>query len=237
VGALLEARSIHASRSARNHLRALAATHGIPDSRVDEVMDLTGLHEVARKRAGGFSLGMAQRLGLASALLGDPSTLVLDEPVNGLDPEGIRWVRELLKGFAAEGRTVFVSSHVMSEMALTANHVVVVGRGRLIADMPIADLISSASANVVLVRSPEATRLREALAGPEVSVSSSEREVLQVSGLTQVGSVARDHNILLHELRPLQVSLEEAFMDMTRDAVEFHGTPQARSTILERSAA
>ena len=160
VGALLEARSIHSSRSARNHLRALAATHGIPNSRVDAVIDVAGLREVAGKRAGGFSLGMGQRLGIASALLGDPSTLVLDEPVNGLDPEGIRWVREVLKELAAQGRTVFVSSHLMSEMALTADHVIVVGRGRLIADMPIAELISSASAKAVLVRTPEAALLR-----------------------------------------------------------------------------
>ena len=156
VGALLEARAVHTSRSAYNHLRALAATHGIPRTRVDEVIDLVGLTDVARKRAGGFSLGMGQRLGIATALLGDPPTVVLDEPVNGLDPEGIRWIRDLLKGLAAEGRTVFVSSHLMSEMALTAEHVIVVGRGRLIADTTVEAIIREASANAVLVRSPDA---------------------------------------------------------------------------------
>ena len=174
---------MHTSRSAYNHLRALAATHGIPRRRVDEVIDLVGLTDVARKRAGGFSLGMGQRLGIASALLGDPPTVILDEPVNGLDPEGIRWVRDLLKGLAAEGRTVFVSSHLMSEMALTAEHVIVVGRGRLIADTSVEELIREASANTVLVRSPDAAQLRAALAGPDVTVSSTEDDVLDVTGL------------------------------------------------------
>jgi ABC-2 type transport system ATP-binding protein len=224
VGALLEARAVHTSRSAYNHLRALAATHGIPRRRVDEVIDLVGLDDVARKRAGSFSLGMGQRLGIASALLGDPPTIILDEPVNGLDPEGIRWVRDLLKGLAAEGRTVFVSSHLMSEMALTAEHVIVVGRGRLIADTSVDDLISGASVNTVLVRSPEAERLRAALAGPDVTVSSEERGLLEVAGLdaAQIGDVARDLGIAVHELTPQRASLEEAFMTMTRDDVEYH---------------
>jgi ABC-2 type transport system ATP-binding protein len=224
VGALLEARAVHTSRSARNHLLALAATHGISRRRVDEVIDLVGLGDVARKRAGGFSLGMGQRLGIASALLGDPPTLILDEPVNGLDPEGIRWVRELLKGLAAEGRTVFVSSHLMSEMQDTAEHVIVVGRGRLIADTSIEELIRNASGNAVLVRSPEAQRLRTALAAPDVTVSSTEDGVLQVTGLTaaHIGDVARDLGVALHELTPQQASLEEAFMTMTQDAVEYH---------------
>jgi ABC-2 type transport system ATP-binding protein len=224
VGALLEARAVHTSRSARNHLRALAATHGIRTSRVDEVIDLVGLGDVARKRAGGFSLGMGQRLGIASALLGDPPTLILDEPVNGLDPEGIRWVRELLKGLAAEGRTVFVSSHLMSEMEDTAEHVIVVGRGRLIADTSIEDLIRGASGTTVLVRSPEAQRLRGALTAPDVTVSSTEDDVLHVTGLTaaQIGDAARDLGVALHELTPQQASLEEAFMTMTRDEVEYH---------------
>ncbi len=223
AGGLLEARAVHTSRSAYNHLRALAATHRIPARRVDEVIDLVGLREVARKRAGGFSLGMGQRLGIASALLGDPATVILDEPVNGLDPEGIRWVRDLLKGLASEGRTIFVSSHLMSEMALTAEHVIVVGRGRLIADMSVADLIRSASTNVVVVRTPEAAQLRSLLGGPDVTVASSERDLLEVSGLTtaQVGTIARDAGVVLHELRTQQASLEEAFMDMTRDSVEF----------------
>src|SRR5438477_8325273 len=160
VGALLEARSVHTGRSAYNHLLALAHTHGVPRSRVEELIDLVGLRDVARKRAGQFSLGMGQRLGIASALLGDPSTVMLDEPVNGLDPEGIHWARNLLKGLAAEGRTVFVASHLMSEMALTADHLIVIGRGRLIADVPVGEFIQSASKNVVRVQSPQATERR-----------------------------------------------------------------------------
>jgi ABC-2 type transport system ATP-binding protein len=224
VGALLEARAVHTSRSAVNHLRALAATHGIPRRRVDEVIDLVGLGDVARKRAGGFSLGMGQRLGIASALLGDPPTVILDEPVNGLDPEGIRWVRECLKGLAAEGRTVFVSSHLMSEMALTAEHVIVVGRGRLIADTSVEELIRGASASTVLVRSPDAQLLRAALAGPDVTVSSVQSDVLEVTGLTpaRIGDTALELGVAVHELTPQHASLEEAFMAMTRDDVEFH---------------
>src|SRR3954452_18380472 len=161
VGALLEARSVHTGRSAYNHLRALAQTQGIPRRRVDELVDLVGLHEVARKRVGQFSLGMGQRLGIATALLGDPQTVMLDEPVNGLDPEGIQWIRNLLRGLAAEGRTVFVSSHLMSEMALTADHLIVIGRGKVIADTSIADFVSGASKNLVHVRSPQSDALGE----------------------------------------------------------------------------
>jgi len=161
VGALLEARAVHTSRSAYNHLRALAATHGISNSRVEQVIEMVGLGDVARKRAGGFSLGMGQRLGIASALLADPETLILDEPVNGLDPEGIRWIRDLLKSLAAEGHTVFVSSHLMSEMALTAEHLIVVGRGRLMADLPMAQFIAQASTNVVVLRSPQASQRQQ----------------------------------------------------------------------------
>lgn len=240
VGALLEARAVHTSRTAYSHLRALAATHGIANSRVDDVIDMVGLQDVARKRAGGFSLGMGQRLGIASALLADPATLILDEPVNGLDPEGIRWIRDLLKSLAAEGRTVFVSSHLMSEMALTAEHVIVVGRGRLMADMPMADLIAQASTNVVTVRSPQARELAQALAGPDVVVATTERELLEVTGLTaaQIGDRARDLGIALHELAPQRASLEEAFMDMTRDEIEFHaGTSADPTTTPSRSAA
>jgi len=224
VGALLEAKAIHTSRTAHNHLRALAATHGIRRSRVDEVLEIVGITEVANKRAGGFSLGMGQRLGIASALLGDPSTLILDEPVNGLDPEGIRWVRDLLKGLAAEGRTIFVSSHLMSEMALTAEHVIVVGRGRLIADVSVAELVRGASSGIVLVRSPDATRLRDVLAGPQISITSTEPTVLSVTGLpaARIGEIARDHGLVLHELTPQQASLEEAYMTMTQDSVEYH---------------
>jgi ABC-2 type transport system ATP-binding protein len=225
VGALLEARAVHTGRTAENHLLALAATHAIPRRRVDEVIELVGLDEVARKRVGGFSLGMGQRLGIAAALLGDPSTLILDEPVNGLDPEGIRWVRNLLKGLAAEGRTVFVSSHLMSEMAQTAEHVIVIGRGRLIADLSVEELVRSASGAAVRVRTPEAARLRDLLVGPEVSVTSEGHGVLVVHGATteQVGDLACAHQIPVHELVAESASLEEAFMELTADAVEFHG--------------
>jgi ABC-2 type transport system ATP-binding protein len=225
VGALLEARSVHSGRSAYNHLLALAQTTGIGPARVREVIDMVGLHEVARKRAGAFSLGMGQRLGIACALLGDPHTLILDEPVNGLDPEGIRWIRDLLKGLAAEGRTVFVSSHLMSEMSQTAEHLIVVGRGRLIADMSVADFIASAARNVVRVRTTEPGRLLELLRGPDITVQGA-RSVLEVGGLTsdQIGTIAAAAGLTLLELSPQQASLEEAFMDLTRDAVEYHGT-------------
>jgi ABC-2 type transport system ATP-binding protein len=226
VGALLEARSVHTGRSAYHHLLALAQTHGIPKRRVHELIDLVGLHEVADKRAGQFSLGMGQRLGIATALLGDPSTLLLDEPVNGLDPEGIHWIRNLLRGLAAEGRTVFVSSHLMSEMALTADHLIVIGRGKLIADTSVEDFVARASANVVLVRSPELQRLRTALEGPGVTFAGGERGSLEVHGLTteQIGDAAAGLGIAIHELTPQQASLEEAFMSLTRSAVEF-GSP------------
>ena len=232
VGALLEARAVHTSRSAYHHLCALAATHSIPRSRVLEVIDLVGLSNVASKRAGGFSLGMGQRLGIASALLADPTTLILDEPVNGLDPEGIRWIRDLLKSLAAEGRTVFVSSHLMSEMALTADHVIVVGKGRLIADMPMADLIAQASTDVVMVRSPQAEELGVALLGPDVTVSKPERDLLEVSGLraAQIGEAARDLGIALHELTAKQASLEEAFMAMTQDQLEYQAPRPVESS-------
>jgi len=223
VGALLEARSVHTGRSASNHLLALAHTHGIPRSRVDELVDLVGLHDVARKRAGQFSLGMGQRLGIAAALLGDPETIMLDEPVNGLDPEGIRWMRNLLKGLAAEGRTVFVSSHLMSEMALTADHLIVIGRGRLIADASTQEFLSRASTNLVRVRSPRAGELETLLARPGVTIAALEREVLEVHGLTaaQIGDAAAAHGLAIHELTPQQASLEEAFMDLTHEDVEF----------------
>ncbi|WP_031521653.1 ATP-binding cassette domain-containing protein [Streptomyces sp. NRRL F-5123] len=226
VGAMLEARAIHTGRSAYNHLLALAATTGIPRRRVDEVVDTVGLREVARKRAGGFSLGMGQRLGIASALLGDPATLVLDEPVNGLDPEGILWIRNLLKGLAAEGRTVLLSSHLMSEMALTAEHLIVIGRGRLMADMSVAEFVTAAG-GTVRVRTDEAARLRTLLAGPDVSVSSTEGDVLDVTGLSsdRIGRIAADAGIALAELTPRQASLEDAFMEMTREAVEYQAVP------------
>jgi len=223
VGALLEARSVHTGRSARNHLLALAQTHGIPQSRVDELIDLVGLREVAGKRVGQFSLGMGQRLGIAAALLGDPQTVMLDEPVNGLDPEGIQWIRNLLKRLAADGRTVFVSSHLMSEMALTADHLIVIGRGRMIADASVEEFVRRASRDVVLVRSPDSTRLAEALAGDGVVVTGLDDGRLEVAGLSaaQIGDAALEHRIALHELTTQQASLEEAFMDLTRDDLEF----------------
>jgi ABC-2 type transport system ATP-binding protein len=223
VGALLEARSVHTGRSAYNHLLALARTHGIPRGRVDTLIELVGLREVAKKRAGQFSLGMGQRLGIASALLGDPSTVMLDEPVNGLDPEGIHWMRTLLKGLAAEGRTVFVSSHLMSEMALTADHLIVIGRGRMIADTSTAEFLRQASGNVVRVRSPQATELAGLLSGPSVTLAVLEPGLLEVHGLTavQIGDAAAAHGLALHELTPQQASLEQAFMDLTREDVEF----------------
>ena len=223
VGALLEARAIHTGRSARNHLLALAATTGITRRRVEEVIDLVGLTAVARKRAGDFSLGMGQRLGIASALLGDPHTLILDEPVNGLDPEGILWIRNLLKSLAAEGRTIFVSSHLMSEMAQTASHLVVIGRGRLIADVGVDELTRMASRDLVKVRTTEVARLRDLIAGDGVVVTSRGGDTLEVSGLdsAQIGLAAARGGIPLIELTPQQASLEEAFMEITRDAVEF----------------
>jgi ABC-2 type transport system ATP-binding protein len=223
VGALLEARSVHTGRSAFNHLLALAQTHGISRRRVEELIDLVGLREVAKKRAGEFSLGMGQRLGIAAALLGDPRTVMLDEPVNGLDPEGIHWIRHLLKDLASEGRTVFVSSHLMSEMALTAEHLIVVGRGRVIADTTTAEFLQQASGNVVLVRSPQADELRAQVVGADITVVALEPGLIEVHGLTaqQIGETAAEHGIVLHELTPQQASLEEAFMDLTRDDVEF----------------
>jgi ABC-2 type transport system ATP-binding protein len=225
VGSLLEARAVHTGRSAYNHLLALAATTGVSKRRVWEVIDQVGIADVARKRAGGFSLGMGQRLGLASALLGDPATLVLDEPVNGLDPEGILWIRNLLKALAAEGRTVLVSSHLMSEMALTAEQLIIIGRGRLIADVSVAEFTEARSRQSVRVRSPQAGALRDALAGPEVTIMTGEAGVLEIDGLASeaVGQIAADNGIVLYELVPYRASLEEAFMELTRDEVEYHG--------------
>jgi ABC-2 type transport system ATP-binding protein len=223
LGILLEARAVHTGRSARNHLLALAETNGVGQRRVDEVIDMVGLREVARKRAGGFSLGMGQRLGIASALLGDPRVVVLDEPVNGLDPEGVLWIRNLLKALAAEGRTVFVSSHLMSEMALTATRLVVIGRGRLIADTTVEEFVARAGGGAVTVRTPEAARLAELLLGPDVTVTSQQSGVLQVKGLTaeQIGTAAWRARLPLFELTPQQASLEDAFMQLTEDSVDY----------------
>lgn len=233
VGVLLEARSVHPGRSAYHHLLALAQTHGIPPSRVQELISLVGLDQVARKRAGQFSLGMGQRLGLAAALLGDPEVLVLDEPINGLDPEGIRWIRDLVKGLAAEGRTVFLSSHLMSEMALTADHLIIIGRGRLIRDVGLAEFVEEWSTNVVRVRSPEAAQLRDLILGPDVRVSSDEPGVLEVQGLSaeQIGAAAAQNGLVLHELTPEKTSLEEAFMELTREESEYRATTPSDESV------
>jgi ABC-2 type transport system ATP-binding protein len=226
LGALLEARSVHPGRSAYDHLLAVARTCGIRRSRVDEVVDAVGLREVARRRAGRFSLGMGQRLGIATALLGDPRTVILDEPLNGLDTEGIRWIRSLLRDLAAEGRTVFVSSHLMNEMALTARHLIVIGRGRLLADSGIEELIGGAARNPVRVRSTDPDALAALLRSPDVAVSR-DGGALTVLGLgtDEVGRIAGAAGITLLELSAQQASLEDAFMDMTRDAVEFRVPP------------
>ena len=229
VGALLDARSVHPGRSAHHHLLAIAQTCGNGRSRVDEVIDAVGLREVARRRAGGFSLGMGQRLGIAVALLGDPHTVILDEPVNGLDTEGIRWMRSLLRDLAAEGRTVFVSSHLMSEMALTAEHLIVIGRGRLIADTGMREFIAGAARDDVRVRSTDQDALAALLRPRAAEVSPDRDGALTVSGLTtdQVGRAAAAAGITLLELTARQASLEEAFIDMTSDAVEFRAPTTA----------
>jgi len=226
VGALLDAKAVHTGRSAYNHLLAMAATHGIGKARVHEVIGMTGLDSVAGKRVGGFSLGMGQRLGIAAALLGDPATLILDEPVNGLDPDGVLWVRNLVRSLAAEGRTVFLSSHLMSEMAVTADHLIVLGRGSIIADAPIADILAAATGNSVKLRSPQASALSAALAGPGVTITSTSAESLTIAGLTaaEVGETAARAGIVLHELTPGSASLEQAYMQLTENDVEYQTT-------------
>jgi ABC-2 type transport system ATP-binding protein len=228
LGILLEARAVHTGRSAHNHLLALAQTAGISARRVAEVIELVGLTGVAGKRVGGFSLGMGQRLGIAAALLGRPQTVVLDEPVNGLDPEGVRWVRTLLRQLADEGRTVFVSSHLMSEMAQTATRLVVLGRGRLIADSTVEQFVAQTTVSSVTVRTPSTRELRERLLGPDVSVSTAGDGQLQVAGLSaeQIGTIAWHANLPLHELTTVRASLEDAFMQVTQDSVEYAAQPQ-----------
>ncbi len=228
VGALLEAKAMHNGRSAYNHLLTLAQTQGLPRQRVDEVLALVGLAEVARKRTGGYSLGMSQRVGIAAALLGNPPMLLLDEPVNGLDPEGIRWVRNLMKQLAAEGRTVFVSSHLMNEMAITADHLIVIGRGRLIADSPTQEFIERSSERSVLVRSPEAARLGGLISaeGGSVAIQQADGSApgeLSITGLEapRIGEIAAGAGIVLHELTPRLASLEEAFMELTSGSLEY----------------
>jgi ABC-2 type transport system ATP-binding protein len=234
AGALLEARPAHPGRSAYHHLLAIAQTSGIRRSRVDEVMDAVGLREAGRRRAGRFSLGMGQRLSIATALLGDPRTVILDEPLNGLDTEGIRWVRSLLRSLAAEGKTVFVSSHLMNEMSVTAEHLIVIGRGRLIADTSIADFIAQASHPAVRVRATSPEGLAAALRGPDVTITPGPGGELTVTGLStdQVGTAARTAGITILELSAQQASLEEAFTAMTQDAVEYRApaaTPASAS--------
>lgn len=222
VGVLLDARAAHRSRTALNYLRSIAATHRIPRSRVDEVLEATGLASVAGKKVGGFSLGMGQRLGIAAALLGDPATLILDEPVNGLDPEGVTWVRELLGSLAAEGRTVFLSSHLLSELSLIADHVVIIGRGEIIADSPISAL-TGPDDDRVRVRTKDVRKLNTRLAAPDVTITSCEQDVIEVEGLSteQIARAGQEVGALVTELTPQRQTLEEAYNQLTRDAVEF----------------
>ncbi|GAA4790850.1 ABC transporter ATP-binding protein [Streptomyces ziwulingensis] len=235
IGALLDAKAVHGGRSAYHHLLCLAQANGIPDRRVHEVLDTVGLTAVAKKKAKGFSLGMGQRLGIAGALLGDPRILMFDEPVNGLDPEGIHWIRNLMKTLAGQGRTVFVSSHLMSEMALTADHLVVIGQGRLLADTSMARFIAENSRSYVRVRTPQRERLLDALAGAGIEVVESGAEVLEVDGdkSAAIGELAARHQVVLHELSPQRASLEEAFMRLTAESVEYHAhdgqTPAGQS--------
>jgi len=232
VGVLLDAKAVHKGRSARDHLLAMAATHGIGRSRVDEVIGLTGLEPVAKKRVGGFSLGMGQRLGIAAALLGDPRTVIFDEPVNGLDPEGVTWVRQLCRHLAGEGRTVFLSSHLMSEMAQTADHLIVLGRGRVLADSPLRDVISGASGVGARVRSPHVDHLVGLVRPEATDVVALEPGLVELRGVSaaRVGEVAASAGLALHELTPVERSLEDAYLALTQDAVEYHagttGAPQ-----------
>jgi ABC-2 type transport system ATP-binding protein len=235
VGALLDAKSVHGGRSAYNHLLCLAQTNGLPRSRVGEVLELVGLSDVARKRSKGFSLGMSQRLGIAGTMLGDPQVLMFDEPVNGLDPEGILWIRNLMKALASEGRTVFVSSHLMSEMEYTADHLIVIGRGKLIADCSMSEFISRSSGASVRVRTPSSADLIEAVTakGATAVMSTADEGAIEVRGITteDVGDIAFERGLRLHELATVRASLEEAFMELTASSVEYHaevpGAPAA----------
>jgi ABC-2 type transport system ATP-binding protein len=233
VGALLDAGALHGGRRAYFHLLCLAQSNGIPGRRVDEVLDMVGLTEVAQKRAGGFSLGMSQRLGIAAALLGDPPVLMFDEPVNGLDPEGIRWIRTLMRSLAAQGRTILVSSHLMSEMALTADHLIVIGKGRLIADSSVDDVIKASSGRAVLVRTPDAAALQDRLQNAGATVETRPDGAMMVQGLEapSIGKLAAEGGLVLYELTPQEVSLEEAFMELTHDSVEFHAGDGAATPV------
>lgn len=238
VGALLDAKAADKGRSARNHLLALGATVGVSAARVDQVIDFVGLTEVAKRPAGSFSLGMGQRLGIAGALLADPSVIMLDEPVNGLDPDGILWIRNLLRQLAADGRTVFVSSHLMSEMALTADHLIVIGRGRVLADTSMTDFIAQASSEIVRVSSPDGLRLRQLLAGPGVTLTSVRPGQFEVQGRTaaEIGQLVADQGLVLHELVAVEASLEEAFMELTKESVDFHAGNQTSISTTRRAA-
>ena len=230
VGALLDAKAVHGGRSAYNHLLCLAQTNNLPTRRVDEVLDLVGLRAVARKRSKGFSLGMGQRLGIAAALLGDPKVLMFDEPVNGLDPEGILWIRNLMKALAAEGRTVFVSSHLMSEMESTADHLIVIGRGKLVADCTVQEFIDNNSELSIRVKSPDAGKLAGLLTakGAGVREDGADGALLVTGfGMSDIGDVAFDNQVRVHELSPIQASLEQAFMELTKDSVEYHAAVPA----------
>jgi ABC-2 type transport system ATP-binding protein len=233
VGALLDAGALHGGRRAYFHLLCLAQSNGIPRRRVDEVLDMVGLTEVAQKRAGGFSLGMSQRLGIAAALLGDPPVLMFDEPVNGLDPEGIRWIRTLMRSLAAQGRTILVSSHLMSEMALTADHLIVIGKGRLIADSSVDDVIRASSGRAVLVRTPDGAALQDRLQNAGATVETRADGAMMVQGLEApaIGKLAAEGGLVLYELTPQEVSLEEAFMELTHDSVEFHAGEGAATPV------
>ncbi len=240
VGALLDAKAVHPARSARNHLLAMAATTGVPADRVDQVLDMVGLTGETGRRAGAFSLGMSQRLGIAGALLADPQILLFDEPVNGLDPEGILWIRGLLADLAAQGRTVFVSSHLITELAAVAEHLVIIGRGRMVAEIPMSQLGAGAAQSSVLVRSPDAGRLAEALFADGIEIrSGADREVLEVTGLAarDIGRCAAGAGIVLYELTPRTVSLEQAFMDLTRDSTDYATHGDAAVSTTDRSAA
>ena len=227
VGALLDAKGLHGSRSARSHLRQLAVSNGIPAKRVDEVLDITGLTSVAKKRVKGFSLGMGQRLGIAAALLGDPGVLLFDEPVNGLDPEGVKWVRETCRRLAGEGRTVFISSHLMSEMAQTADQLLVIGRGRILSAGPVDDVIASATTDRVRVASPQATQLAELMASRNLAARPVAPSVLETTDTTAaaIGELAAQSSIVLHELTTIHASLEEAYLTLTSDSVEYRTDP------------
>ncbi|MGW3954985.1 ATP-binding cassette domain-containing protein [Streptomyces sp. NPDC004752] len=236
IGALLDAKAVHGGRNAYHHLLCLAQSNSIPARRVNEVLDTVGLTAVARKKAKGFSLGMGQRLGIAGALLGDPRILMFDEPVNGLDPEGIHWIRNLMKSLAAQGRTVFVSSHLMSEMALTAEHLVVIGQGRLLADTSMAGFIRENSRSYVRIRTPQRERLLDVLHEAGIAVVQAGGGALEVEGgkAERIGELAARHGVVLHELSPQQASLEEAFMQLTAESVEYHAHSDSDATPVPR---